>query len=329
MSVNKVVFGNEVKMDLTNDTVSADNLLEGETAHDRSGTPVTGTAKQGHVILDKIKTALTQRAKLWFKDAKVTDDSTEGATAIEIIHSVTESAFDALPTDGTADGLYELSDGDLTPIMAENVGYDNTTSGSSATDLQDAVDDLYSKKLDKSGGTMTGALNVNESSAIQAVFSRSHSDTTSKLSLVVLGNNIAEGTAGSAYGVLRFFGQSSKYIDLMGLPTYNRSINFPDANGTLALKEDLLTDSFTPVGANSTSQAIYQLHGSLSDNQKCSCLLNYGTTELFVTGYRKNSERGRYVALGRTNEDVLAFRVYGNTVSQNVISGTITTETIS
>ena len=128
-NINKVVFGNDTLIDLTSDSVEASNLLEGETAHDRSGTPVTGTAKQGHVILDKIKTALTQRAKLWFKDAKVTDDSTEGATAIEIIHSVTESAFDALPTDGTADGLYELSDGDLTPIMAENVGYDQEGSG--------------------------------------------------------------------------------------------------------------------------------------------------------------------------------------------------------
>lgn len=315
-NINKVVFGNNTLIDLTNDSVEPSNLLEGETAHDRSGTPVTGTAKQGHVILDKIKTALTQRAKLWFKDAKVTDDSTEGATAIEIIHSVTESTFDALPTDGTADGLYELSDGDLTPIMAENVGYDNTNSGSLVTDLQDAVDDLYSKKLNKSGGTMSGRLNIDQQSGNSGLW---------------LGNNIPNGTTGASRGLVLIYGLNQYYgqiFDGIGL-TGNRSYLLPDASGTLALKEDLLTDSFTPVGANSTSQAIYQLHGSLSDNQKCSCILNYGTTELFVTGYRKNSERGRYVALGRTNEDVLAFRVYGNVVSQNVISGTITTETIS
>lgn len=83
MAVNKVVFGNEVKMDLTNDTVSAENLLEGETAHNRSGNPIVGTAKQGHSILNKLGTLLTQRSKLKFGGMlKTTDDGTNDITVV-------------------------------------------------------------------------------------------------------------------------------------------------------------------------------------------------------------------------------------------------------
>ena len=41
--INKLVVGNETKFDLTADTVTADKLLKGATAHDKSGAPITGT----------------------------------------------------------------------------------------------------------------------------------------------------------------------------------------------------------------------------------------------------------------------------------------------
>lgn len=43
MAVNKVVFGGETLVDLTADTVTADKMLSGTTAHDKSGAKVTGT----------------------------------------------------------------------------------------------------------------------------------------------------------------------------------------------------------------------------------------------------------------------------------------------
>ena len=43
MAVNKVVYGTTVLVDLTKDTVTADKLLKGATAHDASGEPITGT----------------------------------------------------------------------------------------------------------------------------------------------------------------------------------------------------------------------------------------------------------------------------------------------
>lgn len=40
---NKIIFGGEVLIDLTADTVTADKLHEGITAHDKSGAIITGT----------------------------------------------------------------------------------------------------------------------------------------------------------------------------------------------------------------------------------------------------------------------------------------------
>lgn len=42
--VNKVVVGGVTKLDLTGDTVDASKILNGYTAHDRSGAPITGTS---------------------------------------------------------------------------------------------------------------------------------------------------------------------------------------------------------------------------------------------------------------------------------------------
>lgn len=41
--VNKVVYGGTVLIDLTGDTVTADKVLTGYTAHDKSGATITGT----------------------------------------------------------------------------------------------------------------------------------------------------------------------------------------------------------------------------------------------------------------------------------------------
>lgn len=43
MGKSKIIFGGEVLIDLTSDTVTADKLLSGITAHDKAGEVVTGT----------------------------------------------------------------------------------------------------------------------------------------------------------------------------------------------------------------------------------------------------------------------------------------------
>ncbi len=43
MPINKVIFGGEVKLDLTADTATADKVIKGMTFHDKTGAQVTGT----------------------------------------------------------------------------------------------------------------------------------------------------------------------------------------------------------------------------------------------------------------------------------------------
>ena len=52
MAVNKIVINDEVKIDLTADTVSPSTLALGITAHDKSGNIITGTALTGFVADD-------------------------------------------------------------------------------------------------------------------------------------------------------------------------------------------------------------------------------------------------------------------------------------
>lgn len=42
--VNKVIIGTEVKLDLTQDDITADKLAKGIKAHDKSGAPIVGTS---------------------------------------------------------------------------------------------------------------------------------------------------------------------------------------------------------------------------------------------------------------------------------------------
>ena len=45
MAINKVIYGGETLIDLTRDTVTADKILSGFTAHDKAGEPITGTCE--------------------------------------------------------------------------------------------------------------------------------------------------------------------------------------------------------------------------------------------------------------------------------------------
>lgn len=105
--------------------------------------PVAGG---GHVIQNQSGTDMEQEVKMQFKDAHVTDDSTNGKTKVEVVKEVTLSQFNALSTDGSADGMYKIGDGQGgSGIEASDIEYDNTTSELTADDVQDAIDELAGK----------------------------------------------------------------------------------------------------------------------------------------------------------------------------------------
>ena len=71
--VNKLVVGNQVKFDLTGDTVAPNTLLTGTTAHDKTGAQITGTCSYDSDTSDatvavaeilKDKTAYARGAKI-------------------------------------------------------------------------------------------------------------------------------------------------------------------------------------------------------------------------------------------------------------------------
>lgn len=95
MARSKVVFGGEVLMDLTGDTVQADKLLKGYTAHGADGEPVTGTCTY---------------------DAD-TQDAT--ATAAEILNGKTaynkgSKVTGTMPNNGAVSGTISTKDGKYT-----------------------------------------------------------------------------------------------------------------------------------------------------------------------------------------------------------------------
>lgn len=51
MAKNKVIFGDQVLLDLTSDTVTPEDVAEGVTFHNRSGVQQVGTATGGHEMI--------------------------------------------------------------------------------------------------------------------------------------------------------------------------------------------------------------------------------------------------------------------------------------
>lgn len=67
--INKVIYGSDVLIDLTGDTVEAGKILSGYTAHDKSGAPITGTcafdvnSQDGTAAVSEILTGKTAYAR--------------------------------------------------------------------------------------------------------------------------------------------------------------------------------------------------------------------------------------------------------------------------
>lgn len=78
--ISKVVYGNNTLIDISEDTVNANNLLFGETAHGSDGEPITG-AVITHNVIDNLNSTSSEDA-LSAKQGKFLNDTKQNADKV-------------------------------------------------------------------------------------------------------------------------------------------------------------------------------------------------------------------------------------------------------
>lgn len=135
---NKIVVGNETKLDLTGDDVTAASLLSGIKAHDKSGAPITGTCTYDADTSDATAAAaeIIKGKTAYVKGSAVTGTMPSiGAQTIEISAKTDSKSISMGFHDGS--GKVKISDTEAAKIIAENIrdgitilGVTGTMSGS-------------------------------------------------------------------------------------------------------------------------------------------------------------------------------------------------------
>ena len=119
---SKIVFYGETLMDLTGDNVTADKLLSGTTAHDKTGAPVTGTCTFDADTTDATATAAEiLTGKTAYKNGqKVTGTMpNKGAVALKVTQKGTPVTIPAGYHDGS--GTAGLADTEEAKLIAGNI----------------------------------------------------------------------------------------------------------------------------------------------------------------------------------------------------------------
>lgn len=137
-SPSKVIYGGKVVLDLTSDTITAADLAEGVTAHDKSGEPITGTSTL---------------------DSDTNDDT---AAVGEILYGKTAHArgtqlTGTMPNNGAVSGVISVVDGDYTVPQGYHDGSGTVAiSSTEKAKLKDASNIKAGVVLLGTTGTYTG-----------------------------------------------------------------------------------------------------------------------------------------------------------------------------
>ena len=177
MGVAKVNYNNETLIDLTADTVTADTLLAGETAHDAEGNAVVG--------LYTPPTVQPSKTVEIAENGSHTIQPDEGYTGVGVVTAnvnvpaTPKTASGSITIDiARGDNTFTLGPVNFTPIaggwfFASDLGIGSVTSvrtpqGSNYSASSLAVNS-YRIRTELSGNTIVGKISVNTSSSIEGM----------------------------------------------------------------------------------------------------------------------------------------------------------------
>lgn len=158
MGYNKIIYAGTTLIDLTSDTITAEDLRSGITAHDMSGEAIVGT------------------------NAADSDTSSATATAAEVLTGKTffargSKVTGSMPNNGAFAGVIETADGEVTVPM----GYHD---GSGKIKIDDAEKAKLTANNIKMGITILGVTGTVEPSSDVTAQTKTVTPTTEKQTIV-------------------------------------------------------------------------------------------------------------------------------------------------